>query len=119
SLEPGRPVVPIPFYRSLLLAADTGAIDRLCEALSSRGLAAAPLVITSLRDPEAAQFVRTALARLDPAVILATTAFAAGGSGERTPLGKVDVPVLQAVIATTKRAAWQDSPRGLGAADLA
>ncbi len=29
------------------------------------------------------------------------------------------VPVLQAVVATTKRAAWLDSPRGLGAADLA
>ena len=29
------------------------------------------------------------------------------------------MPVLQAVVATTKRAAWADSPRGLGAADLA
>ena len=29
------------------------------------------------------------------------------------------MPVLQAVVATTKRAAWLDSPRGLGAADLA
>ena len=28
-------------------------------------------------------------------------------------------PVLQAVMATTPRAAWQASPRGLGAADLA
>ncbi len=27
--------------------------------------------------------------------------------------------MLQAVLATTKRAAWRDSPRGLGAADLA
>src|SRR5213078_2155938 len=30
-----------------------------------------------------------------------------------------NVPVLQAIIASTKRAAWRDSTRGLGAADLA
>ena len=29
------------------------------------------------------------------------------------------MPVLQVISATTKRAAWRDSPRGLGAADLA
>jgi cobaltochelatase CobN len=119
SLERGRPVVPILFYRSLLLAANTEPIDRLCEALSARGLAAAPLLITSLKDPEAAQFVRTALARLGPAIIVAATAFGGGGRSEPISLGEVDVPVLQAVIATTKREAWQDSQRGLGAADLA
>src|SRR5262249_26572477 len=40
-------------------------------------------------------------------------------AGEQTPLDGPDVPVLQAVIATTKRTAWHDSPRGLGASDLA
>ena len=119
-LAPGRPVVPIIFYRALLLAADTAAIDALCEALAARGFAPAPLVITSLKEPDAAAFVRTALARLAPAVVLTTTAFAAGGEpGEPTPLDGPDVPVLQVVIATTKRAAWRDSARGLGAADLA
>src|SRR5215472_15618481 len=38
-LSPGHPVVPIIFYRALLLASDTAAIDALCEALSTRGLA--------------------------------------------------------------------------------
>src|SRR5499427_1766030 len=47
SLAPGRPVVPIIFYRALLLAGDTAAIDALCEALSTRGLAPAPLAVTS------------------------------------------------------------------------
>src|ERR1700719_4985327 len=50
SLTPGRPVVPIIFYRALLLASDTAAIDALCEALSARGLAPAPLAITSLKE---------------------------------------------------------------------
>jgi len=120
SLAPGRPVVPVIFYRALLLAADTAAIDVLCEALAARDLAPAPLVVTSLKEPAAAAFVRDALARLAPAAIVTTTAFAAAGEpGEPTPLDGPDVPVFQAVLATTKRAAWRDSPRGLGAADLA
>jgi len=112
--------VPIIFYRALLLAADTAAIDALCAALAVRSLAPAPLAVTSLKEAEARAFVRDALARLKPAVIVTTTAFAATGEpGEPTPLDGPDVPVLQAVIATTKRAAWRDHPRGLGAADLA
>ena len=63
--------------------------------------------------------MRGALARLDPAVIVTTTAFAAGGDDEGSALDGVDAPVLQVVIATTRRAAWQMSPRGLGPADLA
>jgi cobaltochelatase CobN len=119
-LTPVKPVVPIIFYRALLLAADLAPIDALYEALAARGLGPAPLVITSLKDAAAAEFVRGALARLSPAVIVTTTAFAAGGEpGEPTPLDGPDVPVLQVVLATTKRAAWRDSARGLGAADLA
>ncbi len=120
SLAPGQAVVPIIFYRALLLAADMAAIDTLCAALAARGLAAAPLMVPSLKDSDAAAFVRAALARLAPAVIITTTGFAAGGeAGVATPLDDADVPVLQAVIATTKHAAWAESARGLGAADLA
>ncbi len=120
SLKPGQPVVPIIFYRAMLLAADTAPIDALCAALSQRGLAPAALIITSLKDCEAAAFLRQAFARLDPAVIVTTTAFAVGGGAdEPTPLDEPGVTVLQVVSANTKRAAWRDSPRGLGAADLA
>jgi cobaltochelatase CobN len=47
-LVPERAVVPIVFYRAALLAADTLAIDTLCEALEARGLAPAPLVVPCL-----------------------------------------------------------------------
>ena len=120
SLDPDKAVVPVIFYRALLLAADTAPIDVLCAALVARGLAPAPLVVTSLKDKDAAAFLRDAFARLDPAVIVTTTAFAAGANiGEPTPLDAANVPVLQVISATTMRAAWRDSPRGLGAADLA
>jgi len=115
-----RPVVAIVFYRALLLTADTAVIDALCAALAARGLAPAPLAVTSLKDAAASEFVRGALARLKPAIVVTTTAFAAGGDpGEPTPLDGPGVPVLQAMIATTRRAAWRAAPRGLGAADLA
>src|ERR1700730_2125290 len=116
----GRPCVPIIFYRPMLLAADTAPIDALCRALAERGLAPAPLVVRSLKDRAAAEFVRAALARLTPAVIITATAFAAAAAaGEPTPFDETDMPVLQAVIATTRRSAWSQSPRGLGPADLA
>ncbi len=119
-LDSGRPVVPIVFYRAMLLAADTAPIDMLYAALAARGLAPAPLVTTSLKDRAADAFLRQAFARLDPALIVTTTAFAAGGNAdEPAALDTAGVPVLQVISATTKRTAWRDSPRGLGAADLA
>jgi cobaltochelatase CobN len=120
ALPKGRSVIPIVFYRSMLLAADVAAIDALHDALAARGLASAPLFVTSLKDAESAAFLRAAMLRLAPALIVTTTAFAAaGGADDSTPLDEAGVPVLQAVVATTKRAAWAESPRGLGAADLA
>src|SRR3984885_11543630 len=120
SIPPGKSVIPILFYRALLLADDTAAVDALCDALSSRGLAPAPLMVTSLKDSEAASFLAAAFAQLEPAVIVTMTAFAAGGTiGKPPPLDAAGVPVLQVVAATTRRAAWLESARGLGAADLA
>jgi cobaltochelatase CobN len=100
----GRPRIPIIFYRAMLLAADTAPIDALCRALAERDLAPAPLVVPSLKDQGAAEFIRAALARLQPAIVVTATAFAAAaGTGEPTPFDDIDVPVLQAVIATTRR----------------
>jgi cobaltochelatase CobN len=117
---PNSPVVPIIFYRAMLLAGDTAPVDALCAALASRGLAAAPLIVTSLKDAEATVFLRNAFGRLGPAAIVTMTGFAASGAGDAlSALDCPGVPVFQVVSATTRRAAWQDSPRGLGAADLA
>ncbi|MDI4658341.1 cobaltochelatase subunit CobN [Xanthobacter autotrophicus] len=113
----GRASALILFYRSQWLAADTAAIDALAAALEARGIAAVPLFVPSLKAPEARAAVRHALAALKPAVIVTTTAFAAGDAAELFPAG--GPPVLQAAPATTARAAWAGSPRGLSAADLA
>lgn len=114
ALPAGAPVVPVIFYRSVLLAADTAPIDALCAALTERGMAAAPLVIPSFKDPAATAFVTEALTLLRPAVVVTTTAFA---SGELPAAG--GAPVVQVVLATTKETAWRDTLRGLGPSDLA
>src|SRR4029077_20937675 len=43
TLAPNSPIVPLIFYRAMLLAGDTAPVDALCAALAVRGLAAAPL----------------------------------------------------------------------------
>lgn len=129
ALAEGRPVVPIIFYRSMLLADDAAPIAALAEALAARGLAPAPLFVASLKQADAIGFLRHALPSLRPEAILTTTAFAAGEqaatlTGPGMPggvpgEGTGGIPVLQAIMATTPRAAWRESARGLGAADLA
>ena len=116
---PDRPVVPIIFYRAMLLADDIAPVDALSAALAARGLATAPLFVTSLKDRDATEFLRGALRQLNSAAIVTMTGFAASGATETTALDGLDAPLFQIVSATTRRTAWRDSPRGLGAADLA
>ncbi|BCH16119.1 cobaltochelatase subunit CobN [Mesorhizobium sp. L-2-11] len=116
----GAPVVPILFYRSMLLAADVAPIDTLFEALSARGIIPVPIFVSSLKDPASLAFVETALAALRPAAIITATAFASGAEpGVETLFDRAGVPVLQVIVATTRRDIWQDNQRGLAPADLA
>ncbi|MEW9836940.1 cobaltochelatase subunit CobN [Mesorhizobium marinum] len=114
------PTVPILFYRSMLLASDVAPIDALADALRARGLNPVPIFVASLKDAASAAFVETALRDLKPALIVTATAFAAGAEpGAETLFDRAGVPVMQAIVATTRREAWAKSPRGLAPADLA
>ena len=112
-----RPVVPIIFYRSMRLAEDAAPVTALAEALAARGAVPVPIFVASLKEPHSVAFLRAELPRLNPALIVACTAFAEGQ--DQPVLAASGAPVLQAVIATTSRTAWANGPRGLGAADLA
>ncbi|GAB4068173.1 cobaltochelatase subunit CobN [Ancylobacter sonchi] len=113
------PVVPVLFYRSLLMAGDTAPVDALCAALAARGMVPRPIFVASLKEPQAAAFLRCELPGLRPAALVTLTAFAVSEAGEEGLLDLTDAPVLQAVVATTRRAAWRESARGLASADLA
>ncbi len=119
-MSAGTAVVPILFYRSMLLAADVAPIDALCAALHERGIAAVPVFVASLKDKESVSFVETSLPMLSPSLIVTATAFASGAEpGEATIFDRLGVPVMQAIVATTRREAWANNQRGLAPADLA
>ena len=120
TVAPHSPVVPILFYRSMLLAADVAPIDALAAALDRQGITAAPIFVSSLKDPAVVDFVERAAIALSPAAIVTATAFASGAEpGDETLFDRIGVPVFQAFVATTRRDAWQNGQRGLAPADLA
>ncbi len=113
-------VVPVLFYRSMLLAADVAPVDTLCAGLAARGIVATPIFVASLKDKESLAFVETAFKDLSPALIITTTAFSSGAEpGKETLFDRAGVPVMQAIVATTRRQAWANNQRGLAPADLA
>ena len=115
----GAATVPVLFYRSLYLAGDVEPVRSLARALAARGLRAVPVFVSSLKDPQAADWLGRELARLRPAAIISTLSFSAAGEDGASPLAAAGCPVLQATLALTARDAWEASGRGLGALDLA
>ncbi len=132
--DPDRPTIGICFYRSHRLTGNTAFVDALCAAIQQAG--ANPLAVWSYtlrRDDEGRV---PALELIDGTVdALLLTMLATGGSGaadaaaddmgeawqewDAGALEALDVPVLQAVCATSSRAAWEASDAGLQPLDAA
>ncbi|MDX8532224.1 cobaltochelatase subunit CobN [Mesorhizobium sp. VK25A] len=113
-------IIPILFYRSMLLAADVAPIDALVDALRTQCLAPVPIFVSSLKDPTSLAFVENAIASLNPAAIITATAFASGAEpGAETLFDRAGIPVFQVIVATTRREIWEKNQRGLAPADLA
>lgn len=111
------PSALLVFYRSMWLAGDAAPVEAMAKALTARGVRPVPLFVSSLKSGESRRMVRDIIARHSPDVVLTATAFSAGDADDLfAPSGP---QVLQMVPATTARAAWAGSPRGLSAADLA
>ncbi len=124
--RPDRPTVGVVFYRAHVLALNTRFVEDLCGAIEAKGANAAALYCYSLRPPPrggAPPAVELLGARGVDAVV--TTVLAAGGSAEGGDgwdpgaLAALDVPVVQAVCATSSSASWAESDRGLSPLDVA
>jgi cobaltochelatase CobN len=113
------PLAAIVFYRAYFLSGDVAPIIACAEALSRRGARVQAIYVSSLKDKEAAAWLRDVLIRERPDVILNSTAFAARMDEDASPLEAADAPILQMIHAGAGRAAWQSDSRGLGAGDLA
>ena len=116
----GAPLVPILFYRSMLMADDVAPIDALYAALRSRGFSPLPIFVSGLKDSEAIRFLEETLTRLKPAVMIAATAFASHSNEDGKSLfDRLGVATFQVIMATTRRDGWAENMRGLNPSDLA
>jgi cobaltochelatase CobN len=112
-------IVPVVFYRALILSGNTAPVDALIRALSARRLQPLPIFVHSLKDHEAARLIGEVFAAAPPVVILNTTGFSVGAGARDDPLATADCPVLQVVFAGSDEESWRAGTRGLGARDLA
>ncbi|WP_114945862.1 cobaltochelatase subunit CobN [Microvirga calopogonii] len=117
-LSNNRPLAYLLVYRSAVLSGDTQAIEELTAALAERGVDSLVLAVSSLKDPDAVGVVRRAIQTRRPDIIVTTTAFSSRDD-ESFVLDEADCPILQAIPVGSAKEAWEASPRGLSAADLA
>ncbi|WP_425043323.1 cobaltochelatase subunit CobN [Primorskyibacter sp. S87] len=114
-----KPRVIITFYRAYVTAADTAPIAALVHAFRNAGFAAVALFAPSLKARASAAWLREQTVALSPAAIVNATAFSGKGDDGSSPLDAAGVPVFQAMLATSGRAAWAEAERGLSPTDLA
>ncbi|MDQ3945549.1 MAG: cobaltochelatase subunit CobN, partial [Actinomycetota bacterium] len=143
SLDPTRPTVAVLFYRAHLIAGNITFVDDLCAAIRARGANALACWCYSLRPDERGDVPVLARFVAGRADCVVTTVLAMGAPGARGSGGprddrgsggprddrddswsvplleRLDVPVVQAVAATTSRAAWEESDLGLSPLDVA
>ncbi|PRD45086.1 cobaltochelatase subunit CobN [Phyllobacterium phragmitis] len=117
-----RPVVGICFYRALVQSGQTKGVEALIDALFSQGLNPLPVFVSSLKDPVCVATLDGIFAELSPDVVLNATGFAVSAPGaarQPTVLEKRGAVVLQAIFSGSTAEAWETSPQGLSARDLA
>ena len=120
----GSPVAGVVFYRALVQAANTAAVDALIAGLIEAGLNPLPIFVASLKDPVAAATLETLFADAPPDVILNATGFAVSAPGQpwaTTPMSPDEnaPAVLQVVFSGGNEGAWREGTRGLSARDIA
>ncbi len=118
--RPGdRPRILLAFYRAYLTAADLAPVEALYRAFAAKGYDVLALFAPSLKEPQAALWLRRRVTHFAPAAIVNATAFSGKGGDGTSPLDAAGVPVFQVALATSSRQAWAEAERGLSPADLA
>ena len=127
--DPRRPTVAVVFYRAHELSGNTAFVDTLCDAIEARGANALPVFCATLRGADSGLIDLLKQADTVVATVLAAGGAAshaggaaAGGDEDAWDIGALaalDVPVVQAVCATTSRATWQASDAALTPMDAA
>jgi cobaltochelatase CobN len=114
------PLVGVAFYRSHLVAGNTQFVDDLCDALERRGARTRAVWCYSLRNNRAALDAMRGCRAIVTTVLAAGAAGADDGDGGWTnPLAALDVPIVQALAATSTSEVWAASAAGVAPIDVA
>ncbi|CAN7348277.1 cobaltochelatase subunit CobN [Pararhizobium sp. LjRoot235] len=118
----GTPIVALCFYRALVQSGETKPVEALIEALSVEGMIVLPVFVSSLKDAVSIGTLEAIFGEAPPDVVMNATGFAVSAPGadrQPTVLEFTDAPVLQVIFSGSTRKAWEASPQGLMARDLA
>ncbi len=116
------PTIALCFYRALVQSGETKPVEALIEALAAEGMTVLPVFVSSLKDAVSIGTLEAIFGDVPPMVVMNATGFAVSAPGaDRKPtvLEFSDAPVLQVIFSGSSRAAWEASPQGLMARDLA
>jgi cobaltochelatase CobN len=128
--DPAKCTVAVVTYRANVLAGNTLPVEQLCDAIEARGANARAVHCYSLRATDGAAEPEVLGLLRDVDVVVATTwaaggavgegdaRAATGGEGWASPLDVLDVPVLQAVVATGATSTWAERDGGLSPLDV-
>ena len=107
----GRAVVPILFYRSMLLAGDAAPVAALVGRWRRRGSPGCRSSSRRCAMRSRWRWSRRWWGGCEPAALVTATAFASEGA----LFERLGVPVFQVIPAMTRREAWEGGPAGAGA----
>ena len=139
-----KPTVALLFYRAHWVSQNLDFVDAMVDALERHGCNALPVFCSSLREDDGAVFRKYLMngeGKASVDVVICTQSFAMShhqasgvryqqsgissqGSGvdanwDIQVLEQLDVPILQAIVATEPRALWEERDIGLSPMDIA
>jgi cobaltochelatase CobN len=126
--DPTRPTAAVLFYRAHRMSGNTAFIDKLAQALQSKGMNALCIFTSSLKSKEDGRPAAFRFIDGKADVLISTLSFALGdvNTGSVTLTGEavnsleeLGIPVLQAIASGMPRGAWEGSRRGLNSLDTA
>ncbi|HEY7063918.1 MAG TPA: cobaltochelatase subunit CobN [Chloroflexota bacterium] len=137
-VQPHRPTLGLLFYRAHWMSGNLAFVDALIRSAEAEGANVLPVYCYSLKDETAEAAGTPRVFRrylLDEAgqprvdVVVNTLSFSMGKIAVQGPslatgwsvdfLERLNVPILQAIVATSPRAAWQAAASGLSPIDTA
>ena len=132
--DDGKPIAALLFYRAHWVSQNLEFVDAMVEALERRGCNALPVFCSSLREDDGAVFRKYLMdgeGRASVDVVVCTQSFAMShhpglqssdnqdANWDIRVLEQLDVPILQAIVATEPQAMWDERDIGLSPLDIA